>query len=158
MFSAEFRGLSQAYSNQIVEMTSPLCRVHFLGDDRCKVNLPDFQFARTVSSVADQHNVTFGSDSHADDYYSYGRVIWATGNNAGFVSAIKSHTLSGGAAVLVLQDAPPYTMQAGDTATLEAGCNRTPEDCISKFSNMVNFRGENLLPGNAVITKVGRGK
>lgn len=156
-FNAEFRSLSQAYNTQIVEVTTPLCRVAKFGDARCGLTVGDYQNNETVEVVTDDHTVKFSDATVvAADYYHYGRVIWLTGDNAGHVSAVKSHTLSTGN-VLELQEAPPYTMQVGDTATLEAGCDRRAETCAAKFSNMVNFRGEPYLPGNATVMKSARG-
>ena len=156
-FTCEFRGLTSAYGNQVVELTSPTCRVAKFGDSRCKLTATDYQNDETVEVVTDQHNIRF-SDSTvvASDYYSYGRVIWLTGDNAGLVSAVKEHTLSSGN-VLVLQEAPPYTIQVGDTATLEAGCDRRMETCSAKFNNALNFRGEPYLPGNSTVMTTARG-
>jgi uncharacterized phage protein (TIGR02218 family) len=151
IFTCEFRSLSQAYNNQIVEVTTPLCRVAKLGDARCGITLATYQNDETIETVTDSHTVKFSDGTVvAAGYYTYGRVIWLTGDNAGFVTAIKEHTLSSGNA-LSFQEAPPYTVQAGDTATLEAGCDRRIETCAARFSNAVNFRGEPYLPGNSTV-------
>ncbi len=49
-FVAEVRGLTQAYTTMIGELTSPLCRANF-GDARCKKNISDFTYLGTVQSV-----------------------------------------------------------------------------------------------------------
>lgn len=153
IFTAEFRSLISAFANQVIETTTPTCRVAKLGDARCGVALVDYQNDEAIEVVTDQHIVRFSDVTVvASDYYSYGRVIWLTGDNAGFVSTVKQHTLSSGN-IIELQEAPPYTMQVGDTATLEAGCNRLITTCQTKFSNAVNFRGEPYLPGNATVMK-----
>lgn len=151
IFTCEFRSLSQAFNNQIVEVTTPLCRVAKLGDARCGITLGDYQFPEEVEAVTDSHELKFSDDEVVTaGYYTYGRIIWLTGDNAGFVTAIKEHTLDSGN-VLSLQEAPPYPVQVGDTATLEAGCDRRIETCAARFSNAVNFRGEPYLPGNSTV-------
>jgi len=34
-----------------------------------------------------------------------------------------------------------------DTFTIEPGCNKTINNCHTKFNNIVNFRGEPFIPG-----------
>jgi hypothetical protein len=41
----------------------------------------------------------------------------------------------------------PALPAAGDTFTIEAGCDKTAATCQNKFKNIVNFRGENFIPG-----------
>lgn len=45
----------------------------------------------------------------------------------------------------------PFPPELGDTFKIQAGCNRLTSDCKFKFDNMVNFQGENQMPGNLVI-------
>jgi len=48
------------------------------------------------------------------------------------------------------------TLTAGDTYTASAGCRkRFDTDCKTKFSNVVNFRGEPHVPGNDQMAKAG---
>lgn len=152
-FTCEFRGLTAAYGNQIVELTSATCRAKF-GDVRCGLT-PDSN-NETVEVVTDQHTVRF-SDSTvvASGFYGHGRVVWLTGDNSGLTSIVKQHTLDSGN-IIELQESPPYTIQVGDTATLFEGCDLRHETCIAK-SNMVNFRGEPYLPGNSTVMTGSRG-
>lgn len=50
LFKAELRGITQAYTRQIGELTAPGCRAK-LGDARCKVNLGPFTFTGTITGV-----------------------------------------------------------------------------------------------------------
>jgi uncharacterized phage protein (TIGR02218 family) len=49
-----------------------------------------------------------------------------------------------------------YAILPSDTFTVYPGCKkRFIEDCIGKFNNVVNFRGEPHVPGNDQMMKVG---
>lgn len=52
MFTAEIRGIMQAYTRNIGELTSPGCRAN-LGDSRCKVALGPFTVSSTLTGVSD---------------------------------------------------------------------------------------------------------
>lgn len=60
-------------------------------------------------------------------------------------------------AVVTLQEPFPFAVEAGDTAILEVGCDRTFSRCQTVFSNHLNFQGEPLLPGNTSLLQIGRG-
>jgi hypothetical protein len=45
----------------------------------------------------------------------------------------------------------PYAPQPGDTFTVQTGCNKLTSDCFYKYGNVVNFQGENAMPGNFVL-------
>ena len=156
-FQAEIRSKSQRLSQQVGELTSPTCRVHRLGDARCGVTIASYQFSKTVTAVTDNRNMVFGADAAATGYYSEGLVTFTSGLNDGISREVKEHTLTGGEAVLELQEAFPFDVAVDDVATLEAGCDRLLTTCRDKFSNVVNFRGEPTVPGNDQLMKRGRG-
>jgi uncharacterized phage protein (TIGR02218 family) len=126
-----------------------------------------YQVVRTVLSVEgppfastlDCHQrIVFSSDNNGAGFYSYGMVTFLTGLNAGIAREIKNNPKPiGGQADLRLQEAFPFTVAAGDTARLEAGCDRTLGVCNSRFSNVINYRGENLIPGIDSLFLHGRG-
>jgi hypothetical protein len=55
VFRAELRGLSQALSQQIVELYTPDCRAD-LGDARCKVNLAALTVTGAITAVTDRRS------------------------------------------------------------------------------------------------------
>lgn len=65
IFKAELRGMTQAYSRTIGELTSPSCRAD-LGDARCKVDLvggsPSFTVTGTIDSTDAEGLVLLASD------------------------------------------------------------------------------------------------
>lgn len=155
-FVAEIRSKAQKLSQQIGQLTSALCRVERFGDSRCKLTAASYQFSRTVYSVPDNRNMVFDADTHATGYYDCGLVTFTSGANDGIAKEVKLHTLSSGRAVIELQEEFPFDVEVGDTATLEAGCDRRLETCRDKFSNVENFRGEPHIPGTDKIMQRGR--
>jgi hypothetical protein len=84
-------------------------------------------------------------------------VTMLSGDNDGIERAIKSHTLAGSTATIVLQEPFPFAVAAGDSCRLEMGCDRTWARCQA-IGNAINFQGEPHLPGNDKILQIGRGE
>ena len=143
VFEAELRGLSQAFTQQLCELTSPTCRAA-LGDARCKVNLTPLTVTGTVTSVTSARVWADTSRSEAAGYFTFGRITWTSGANAGYAMEVKAHA-AGGAITLVLP--MPYPIAVGDGYSLVPGCDKLLSTCSTKFSNVINFRGEPHLPG-----------
>ena len=143
---ADVRGLAQILSTQIGRIYTPECDAS-LGDTRCKVTLATFTHAGTVGTVTNnrQFVITGAAAGKAGDYYNYGKITWVTGANAGLSMQIEDS--NGTNDVITLMEYMPGAVVAGDTASLEAGCDRRKETCISRFSNLVNFRGFDRIPG-----------
>lgn len=81
--------------------------------------------------------------SDAAGYYDGGLVVWETGKNAGRSQEIKSW--ADGA--LTLFQRPFHIPAVGDRFVIHPGCDKTRATCVSKFSNILNFRGEPDVPG-----------
>lgn len=64
-FVAEIRGMTQAYTNHFMEVSTPTCRVREFGDDRCKLNIADYTVTGTITSV-DPNNRVFGDASRSE--------------------------------------------------------------------------------------------
>jgi hypothetical protein len=79
----------------------------------------------------------------AEGYYDGGLLKWETGLNAGRAQEIKSW--AGGK--LKLFQRPFHIPQNGDRFVLHPGCDKTRATCNTKFSNILNFRGEPDVPG-----------
>lgn len=158
-FYAQVRSLSSLLKQSVGDMTSKTCRVKRLGDARCKVDMDGNTAGGTpirANKALDSGsglNLTFASDSAPTGYYTYGVVTFTSGPNSGISREVKSHTLSSGKAVLVLRTAFPFAVTSGQTAQLEAGCDRVFATCRDKFANANNFHGEHLLPGNDKVSK-----
>lgn len=80
------------------------------------------------------------------------KVTWTAGLNAGAVMEVKSHANSGAAVSFELWETMPFDVQAGDTFTVTAGCDKTLGMCRDRFGNLPNFRGFPFIPGNDAMT------
>lgn len=148
--SIEVRGLIQYLQSPVGEATSKFCKAD-LFDIRCKV--PETEGVWKFSSVSltgfeSNRSLAFASLGQADDFFTNGKMLGVTGDNAGIVREIKLHTAVSPGNTLELYEEMPYDVQIGDTFTIWAGCQkRYEEDCITKFANGINFRGFPWLPG-----------
>lgn len=142
MFSAEVRGLTQHLSQTIGNVYSPSCRA-ILGDSKCTVNLAAFTVSATVTEVTGNQVFTASILTEEAGWYTGGEVQWTSGNNAGVNMEVKEFANQ----QVVLALPMGKSIQVGDSFDIVAGCDKTSETCIEKFSNIINFRGEPDVPG-----------
>ena len=112
---------------------------HILYDSRCKVNSTLFRFQGTVSLVNGNQITVPGLNANGDG--------WATGGYCTLSGAdfrtINDHT---GDVITLLQPFPSGTPTIGQAIEIFAGCDRSLETCVSKFSNEANFGGFRFVP------------
>jgi len=149
VFEAELRGLAQAFTQSLCELTSPTCRAT-LGDTRCGVALGPLTVTGTVTSVTSQRVWTDSSRAEVATWFTFGRVTWTSGVNAGYAMEVKTHAAGG---VMTLALPMPYAIAVGDAYSLVPGCDKLLTTCRDKFSNIVRFRGEPHLPGQDAILR-----
>lgn len=153
-FTAEFRGLASAYSQPVNEVYQAGCRAQ-LGDARCGVNLASFTFTGTLSAVSsDGLTFTDAARTEAAGYFDGGKITMTSGASSGLSMEIKANVV--GSFTLQLQ--LPRGAAAGDTYSMHAGCSkRFTEDCVGRFANGNNFRGEPHVPGVDQLVRFGGG-
>jgi len=145
-FVAEVRGLTQCLSQTMGELYSASCRAT-LGDSRCKVDMTGFTATGSVTSVASNLQFTDTARTEASGIFSAGMITFTSGANNGLGMEVKQYLNIGSGGQLTLVLPMPYTIQAGDTYSVTQGCDKTLATCFSRFNNVVNFRGEPLVPG-----------
>ena len=162
-FRAEVRGLGQMLKQVSGVQTTKNCTVKRLGNAQCKVALNGntvggTPIRATVSAASDGVGslITFGPHTVPDAHYSHGICKMTSGPNTGIEREIKLHEQSGSDCAIHLRTPFPYPVSSGETALLEAGCDRTWATCGDKFANRNNYHGFEQLPGNDKILKVGR--
>lgn len=132
-------------NNNIGELYSQQCRAQ-LGDARCKYDIEGAKVAFEIDTITD-NGYSFTAPEmigKADDYFKFGKVVWATGFNAGLSDEIKANVNSTGKVTLILY--PRNIMAIGDTGFVYPGCDFLVKTCGDKFANLVNFRGEPYVP------------
>jgi uncharacterized phage protein (TIGR02218 family) len=150
-FTAELRGLAQQMQQVVGDLYSPTCRAD-LGDAKCGINLASITVTGTVSGVTDNRSFTDSGRPENLGYFDSGKLTWTSGENIGLAMEVK--TFAAGAFVLFL--AMPFQVTVGDTYSVYRGCKkRFAEDCVTKFNNAINFRGEPHVPGNDQTMQVG---
>lgn len=156
MVQVELRGLTQYLQKNIGKVISPTCRWD-LGSNSltpaigqpwglCTVNLAALAVTGVaVTSVSTNQTFTASSLGQAAGYFQAGSLTWTSGNNNGRSMDVQAFGLGGG---IVLQLPMLNTVQVGDLFTIYPGCQkRFTEDCVTKFSNGINFGGFKDLPG-----------
>lgn len=142
-FTAEIRGLTEAYQQKAGAVYQKTCRAT-LGDEKCKLNLANYTTNGKVTAVAS--DTEFKTNvSASDGAYDYGYLHWTSGDNLNTTVEVKTYTADGAIEVYLPTIWRP---QVGDTFTLVAGCDRNLSTCINRFNNLLNFRGEPYVPGN----------
>lgn len=150
-FRTEIRGLTQHLSQTIGDVYSPSCRA-ILGDSRCKVNLTSFTASATVTEVTNRQIFKATALTQDAGWFVGGEVVWTGGNNDETRMEVKEFSDT----LVVLALPMGKTIQVGDTFNIIAGCDKSKETCITKFSNIINFRGEPDVPGmDAMMTTAG---
>jgi len=152
-FQAELRGLAHKLNQTVGRAYGYSCDAD-LGDARCTVNLatPDFTGNGTVANAVDARRLTAsGLDAYANGWFSGGKIVFASGANAGRAMEVKRHALSAGIVTLELWQAMSAPIAPGDAFTVTAGCDKQFSTCKSKFDNAVNFRGFPYMPGNDAV-------
>jgi uncharacterized phage protein (TIGR02218 family) len=151
-FIAEIRGLSDRLSQESGRLFTPTCSAD-LGDRRCGIDLNDPVF-RGVGSVASPDATSAftanGLDNFKDRWFTAGKLTFSSGANNGLSVEVKSHRKEA-TIRLVLWQAMPEPVAAGDTFVVTAGCDKRFETCRVRFDNAVNFRGFPHIPGNDFI-------
>ena len=160
-FTAEVRGLASKLRARIGATYGPVCRAtfgsginaidmhsHYL----CKFDVTTVRQTGSVSSVADLRTLMpaagltgqgGATGSASAGWFDDGFLTFTSGVLSGASFEIKTWD---GATLEFFLDFP-LLPAAGDTFTIEPGCNRTIDDCQGKFLNIANFRGEPFIPG-----------
>ena len=152
-FEAEVSGLSARLDRLVTRVFSRTCDAE-LGDGRCGVDLQAGGFTDpvTVLDVISAGAVRLsGVEGRSSGWFAEGVLDWTSGANAGARARVTSHRLEAGGAVVELDPVPAAPVQAGDAATLTAGCDKRFSTCRAKFANAENFRGCPHMPGNDVL-------
>lgn len=126
------------------------CDAEF-GDARCGMSLanPAYRATGLVAAVRSDGTVdVVGLGGYAAGWFIEGRIDWTSGANEGLADvAVDDRSVEGDRRLTLRGDADGV-VQAGDTFTIDAGCDKAFATCKAKFANAASFRGFPHLPGN----------
>ncbi|MEJ8631220.1 DUF2163 domain-containing protein [Sphingomonas sp. I4] len=146
-FSAELRGVGALLDRPVAEETSPDCRA-MLGDRRCRVAMAGRRRFARVTAWDGEVGLTLDTIEPVANAYGQGadlvrRRQCRAGGRGG--------AIGGHAAMAVRRARLPR--RAGCADRTGRGCDKRLETCLSRFANVVNFRGEPFLPGIDLLTR-----
>ncbi len=155
-YNTEIQGMESVFDRTIGSAVQKNCGVQFCST-RCGLNAATYTIAGAVVSTVTSRRVftvTSGSGLVAtDDYYGNGLITWKTGYNARLTRVVDSWDQA--TRTITLIEDMPYTVTPGDTFDIIAGCRkRYSEDCITKYSNGVNFQGYPYAPTEEEFNKI----
>jgi uncharacterized phage protein (TIGR02218 family) len=152
-FTAEVRGLASKLVARIGATYGPICRATFGSGTNnidmsshylCRFDVSTVRQTGSVASAADVRTLTPAAGlTGGAGWFDDGFLTFTSGALSGDSFEIK--TWDGTTLELFLD--LPLLPHAGDTFTIEPGCNRTTADCQGKYNNIANFRGEPMIPG-----------
>jgi len=153
MFQTEVRGISNQLQ-QVKGRTYQYACDALLGDSRCTKSLAGSTYTGTgaVTSTNSYSSLTAsGLGSYANGWFSRGKLTFTSGNNNGIVREVKTHFNTDGIVTISLWEPTPFEIEAADTFSITAGCDKLFKTCKSKFSNEDNFRGFPHIPGSNTV-------
>jgi uncharacterized phage protein (TIGR02218 family) len=161
MAEIEIRGLKDKLQQVIVDTWGAACKAKHgvnSGEWPCDVDLAPFTFTGQITSIDVQRRVFTSSDIVGGDpprgpnWFRYGRVLWTSGNNAGYSEEAQDDNGSG---QIALFEPMPLNFEVGDEFTIHGGCDRSfrGEHGCKKFGPgaELRFMGEPDIPGQAAI-------
>jgi len=146
-FRAELRGMTQAYTRVIGELTSPMCR-NDLGDARCTVDLTPFTVTGSLTGV-NPDNQTLYDTARTEPGPTGGVSITAVSKaNPGVV------TLAAG---MGLPDGTPVTISActGMTDINAVTLYRSPNEIAHTFQLGIDTTSYPAYTGSGICTPLG---
>lgn len=154
------KSLSHLLDSEVIEQTSPLCRVRRFGDTRCgkalggtTVDGYNIQAAVTVTAITDavRKFTCSGLTSYPVGRFNKGVVTFTGGLNNGEEMEILKHEAGG---LLTLRWDLPFAVSNGDALTATLGCDRRMETCWGKYNNALRFDGEESVPTIEQVSEV----
>lgn len=158
-FIVELLGEIESYAISIGNITQPGCRTS-LGTPECGVT-PTTVTGTITLCETDFFTLSDDTRGEPDAFFDEGIITFLDGPAAGLSYEIKAYINTGVGSpatggIFVTKTAVAYDV-TGSAYSMTEGCSRRfLEDCVARFSNGLNFRGEPWLRGTDIMVQVGR--
>ena len=149
-WEAKVEGLKRLLKPVVGSLYVRDCR-HDLGDDICRVDVQALSengtiFSLTGSGVTERAIFDVSGLTKATDTFTFGRLIWITGNNVGIPAQVKKHTVGANTSIELFQPLS-FAPAVNDQFNVEPGCDKLRDTCITEFDNIENHGGFTFIPG-----------
>lgn len=127
----------------------PTCP-YSLYDAGCGLNVEDYTIYGTVT-IQNGYQSFYTNIPLVNGYYDQGGIEFLTGDLVGVSAPIKwsgVNEISTGITMMIPLNAMPAV---GDTFKMYPGCNKTPEQCKSRFNNFIHNRATPFIPMKEAI-------
>ena len=145
--SFDIRGLA-AEAEAFIQTFQPMCRTD-LFSSLCQLNESDWDHAGTVGTIIDRFNFTVAglASPPADGWFNQGTFVTASG-----FKGVMANWIQSSLKVTMYQPQCMARLTVGEAITLYPGCDKTGTTCRVKFSNKINFQGEDHFLGiNSIV-------
>jgi uncharacterized phage protein (TIGR02218 family) len=116
-----------------------------------------YEATGTLTSQTNRAEMADSARTEPDDWWAGGVITFTSGTNNGIGREVKSYTVAAGTITTFMPF--PYDIAGTETYTITAGCGKDFSiDCITKFNNIYNFRGEPYTPGLDAVNQTPRVK
>lgn len=153
-FRAEMRSAAAGLDRKVGRVFGNTCDCRRLGDPRCGLDLSALGLSRSgrVQAAANSEITLSGLPGVTPSDFDRGILRLASGHEYD----IRVARADRGGLRLSLWQVPGVSPAPGESATIEAGCDRSAETCRERFGNIANFRGFPHMPGEAVVSQYAR--
>lgn len=159
VWECQIAGLSRWLRHRVGNIFTRNCEVT-LGDAKCKVALGPFTVPGVgLLGLVDgekrriiRANPAQLSGSYVDHWFRHGKVTFTSGANNGLKGDVAAYTQA--TREIELQLPMPFEIALADTFDIIAGCDKRSSTCISKFNNIINYRGDPFLPGSDKVLRI----
>ena len=124
------------------EVYQPGC-LNTLFDGACGAVRASYTHTAAATGASDSRRITFAHNSgQPNGFFDRGTLTFTSGPNAGIARTVRNHTTTG----ITVLSPWPFAVASGHAFTVTVGCNKTLDECTSKFNNRLRFRGQPFIP------------
>jgi len=145
--SFDIRGIA-VRAEAFIQTFQPMCRTD-LFSSLCSLNEADWDHAGVVDTILDRFNFTVAglASPPADEWFNQGTFVTQSG-----FKGVVANWIQGSLKITTYQPVCMSRLTEGETITLFPGCDKTGATCRTKFSNKINFQGEDHFLGiNSIV-------